>query len=256
MHSVPRTDRNEIRHSRMTAPKTQTMIGHCAAATASLVAAITPTLPVASLNDTSGLPCSASNCFTAATISLDRLGLVVAGEQHDRHHAAVGVQQPARRRHVGHRLGQHRLVAREHAPLRRAFVPAGVQRLREPGQIHGGLHARQVPHVPGEVVDRRHHGVVDAPLRLRLDDHVQDVDADRELRRDHGRVDVVARVGAQLGHAPVEVADLHLAALPRAEDAEHDRQRHDDDRRAPRRHAREAAPERRHRRAARCRRSG
>ena len=40
----------------MTAPKTQSMIGHCAAATASLVAAITPTFPVASLNDTSALP--------------------------------------------------------------------------------------------------------------------------------------------------------------------------------------------------------
>ena len=53
----------------MTAPKTQTMIGHCAAATASLVAAITPTLPVASLNETSGFPCADSNCLTAATIA-------------------------------------------------------------------------------------------------------------------------------------------------------------------------------------------
>ena len=68
MHSVPRTDLNDIRHSRMTAPNTQTMIGHCAASTASLVAAITPTLPVASLNDTSVLPWLASNALTSATI--------------------------------------------------------------------------------------------------------------------------------------------------------------------------------------------
>ena len=89
--------------------------------------------------------------------------------------------------------------------------------------------------------------VVDAPLRLRLGDHVEHVDADRELRRHHGRVDVVARVGAQLRHAAVEVADLHLPALPGAEDAQHHGQRHDDDRRAPASSTpREPPPERLH----------
>ncbi len=39
---MPASERNETRHSRIVEPKTQAMIGHCAAATASLVAAITP----------------------------------------------------------------------------------------------------------------------------------------------------------------------------------------------------------------------
>jgi hypothetical protein len=107
-----------------------------------------------------------------------------------------------------------------------------------------GLDAGQIDHVPREVVDGRHHAVVDAPLRLGLRDHVDHVDADRELRRHHGRVGVVSRVGPQLRHASVEVADLHLSALPDTEDAQHRGQPHDDDRRHPRRHAGEATPKR------------
>jgi hypothetical protein len=51
----------------------------------------------------------------------------------------------------------------------------------------------------------------------RLDDDVEDVDADRELAGDDVAVAVVARVGAQLGHARLRVADRGLAALPHAE---------------------------------------
>ena len=219
MQSVPRTERNVSRHSRMTAPNTQTRIGHCAAVTASLVAAITPTLPVASLNETSGLPWSGLE-------PLDR------GDDRARSSPPCGravnsitgitlqsaFSRPRRRRHVGHRLREHRLVARQHAPLRAALVPAGVQRLRDARQVDRRLDARQVRHVPGEVVDRRHHargrrtprGFVSA-ITFRMSTPIENFDVTTR------GVAVVARVGAQLRHAAVEVADLHLSALPPAE---------------------------------------
>ena len=45
--SVPMTERNVTRHMTLTAANTPTRISICLAATVSLVAAITPTLPVA-----------------------------------------------------------------------------------------------------------------------------------------------------------------------------------------------------------------
>ncbi len=56
------------RQSAATTPKTQTSIGNCAAATASLVAAMTPTLPVASRKWISLFGCSASIFFVSATM--------------------------------------------------------------------------------------------------------------------------------------------------------------------------------------------
>ena len=61
------TERNVTRHMTLTAANTPTRISICLAATVSLVAAITPTLPVASRTRACGRGLSARHCFTAAT---------------------------------------------------------------------------------------------------------------------------------------------------------------------------------------------
>ena len=65
--SVPATERNESRQSTIVAAQTHSSIGNWAATTTSLVAAMTPTLPVASWNFTWSESWLARNSFTAAT---------------------------------------------------------------------------------------------------------------------------------------------------------------------------------------------
>ena len=145
-------------------------------------------LPVASRNVTSGWPGLASIRFASVDDARDRLGLVIRAEDHDRDDAAVGVEQAGRGRHVGHRLGEHRRIPRQHAPLRTALVPAGVERPGHAREVDRRLHALDVGHAPGELVDRGHDVEVDAALGLGLGDDRQDVDADRELRGHQRRV--------------------------------------------------------------------
>ena len=71
-------------------------------------------------------------------------------------------------------------------------------------------HALDVAHVPGEAVDRVDHGEVDAAIGLGLDDHVDDVGADRETLADQVAVLVVARFGPQFRHAGLRVADASI----------------------------------------------
>jgi hypothetical protein len=68
MQAVARTDRKVIRQSRITAANTPIRIGNCADFTASLVAAITPTLPVASRNLRFSVSCRDRKLFTSVTI--------------------------------------------------------------------------------------------------------------------------------------------------------------------------------------------
>ncbi len=70
MQSVPSTDRNVIRHSSMMAPNTRASIGFSAAATSSLVAAITPTFPVARRKiSRSGVTSSSSAKASSSSLS-------------------------------------------------------------------------------------------------------------------------------------------------------------------------------------------
>ena len=163
--------------------------------------------------------------------ALDGRGLVIAQEQHHRHHVAVGVQQAGAGLDVARRLRELVGLARNVAPLEAAFVPAGDRDLGDDGQRHHFLHAVDVAHLPREGVDGRHELVAGAGRLLRLDDDLEDVDADRELGGDDVAVAVVARVGAQLGHARLRIADGRLAALPDAEHAQQHGDADDDDQR-------------------------
>src|SRR5215217_2744441 len=65
MQSAERMDRNVIRQSTITAPKTQSRIGFSAVATTSLTAAMTPELPLARTNFAFGDGLAAANSFVA-----------------------------------------------------------------------------------------------------------------------------------------------------------------------------------------------
>ena len=67
MLRVALIDLKVIRQSRMMAAKTHMRMGNWASETASLVAAMTPTLPVARRNLMSSVPCLSLNALTAAT---------------------------------------------------------------------------------------------------------------------------------------------------------------------------------------------
>ena len=67
MLMVPFSDRKVIRQSTMIAAKTHISMGNWASDTASLVAAMTPTFPVARRMLTSSDPCWAWNALTART---------------------------------------------------------------------------------------------------------------------------------------------------------------------------------------------
>ena len=67
MHSVARRLRKVTMHITSSAPKIAKFISQRALSTASLVAAITPTLPVASLNSSLSLSLAAAKFFTSRT---------------------------------------------------------------------------------------------------------------------------------------------------------------------------------------------
>ncbi len=132
-------DRKVIRQSRMMAAKTHISIGNWASETASLVAAMTPTLPVASRNLRSSVAVLVVEFLDRGDHPVDGLGLVVDGVDVDRHDAAVAVEQPGGGVDVGHRLGHGRRVARQLAPLEAALVPAGVDDLGDPADAEDRL---------------------------------------------------------------------------------------------------------------------
>ena len=113
---------------------------------------------------------------------------------------------------------------------------------RDPGrtQLAGFLHAGEV-----RTRDRAHQLVTDAHRLARLHDRGEHVDADAEPGGDDVAVAVVARVGAQLRHARLGVADRGRAPLPRPERREHGGERNDGERRAPAGDAGQARPQRR-----------
>ena len=97
-----------------------------------------------------------------------------------------------------------------------SFQPA-IAILAMKGSVIDVLHARHVAHVPGEAIDLGHEVVADAHRLLGLDDRGQHVDADGELRGDDVVIAVVARVGPQLRHPGLRIADGRLAPLPPAQ---------------------------------------
>src|ERR1019366_5415282 len=66
MQRVARMERKVTKQRAMTAPKTHSTMGRWAEATTSLVAAITPALPLARRNFALGDGCSAAKAFTAS----------------------------------------------------------------------------------------------------------------------------------------------------------------------------------------------
>ena len=64
---VPTTERKVSRHMTMTAANTPTRISSCLASTVSLVAAITPTLPVARRSCAPAIGLALRQCFTSLT---------------------------------------------------------------------------------------------------------------------------------------------------------------------------------------------
>src|SRR3546814_6934497 len=79
--------------------------------------------------------------------------------------------------------------------------------------LHHVAHAVLILHVPAEALDLRHRLVIDARIGKALDDDLQLIDAEREVRGDRVRVTIEARIGAQLGHTFGGVADAHLVHL-------------------------------------------
>src|SRR2546430_13580319 len=80
-----------------------------------------------------------------------------------------------------------------------------------------------------------------------LDDRRQQIDADRELRRNDVAVLVVARVRTQLRHARLGIPDRGLSTFPPAEHCKARGDDDDDERRAAIGDAGQAPPERRER---------
>ena len=107
MHSVARRLRKVMRHITSSAPKMAKFISQRALSTASLVAAVTPMLPVASLNSSLSLLFFAAKDFTSATSRGDGLALLVGGVDEHLHRAAVRVEQPRGRVDGGHALRHH-----------------------------------------------------------------------------------------------------------------------------------------------------
>ena len=125
----------------MTAANTQPRIGYSLAFTSSLVAAITPTLPVARLNVAPDIGFASRHAFTSATTRSMVLGLVIPQEQHDRDHVAVGVQEAGAGLDVTRGLRELVGLARDVAPLEAALVPAGDGDLGDDRQRHDFLNA-------------------------------------------------------------------------------------------------------------------
>ena len=156
MHSVARRLRNVTMHITSSAPKIAKFISQRALSTASLVAAVTPMLPVASLNSSLSDRARGAKSFTSRT----RRAMVspcwsVVFDQH-LHRAAVGVQQARGGVDRRHRLRHHLRVARQLAPLEVALVEAGVDHLGQARQRDHRLRPGHVLHVPVEALDRRH----------------------------------------------------------------------------------------------------
>ena len=144
---------------------------------------------------------------------VERLGLVVGQVGDHRHHRAIGVEQiRVVDRGLLRRVVQHVLVAVDRQPLRVALERAGGDLARRIGQRHRRLHAGHLPQRPGQPVGLDQRRVLEAALRLGLDDDGELVRRQRVVGGDVGVVEVVARVGPQLGRAGVEVADLELGA--------------------------------------------
>ncbi len=173
---------------------------------------------------------------------LDGLGAVIGQEQHDRHHAAVAIEQAGAGFHVALRLYQLALVTRQVAPLQAALAPAGADDLGHAGQAHHVTHALDVLHVPREAVDGIDDAMVDAAVGPGLDDDVEDVGADLELGGDEFAVAVVARFRPELRYTRLGVTDRRFHALDEPEHAQHQRDHDDDRRRAALGDAGEAVP--------------
>ena len=158
------------------------------------------------------------------------LGLVVGEKDHDRQHAAVGIEQAGGRVDGRDRLGQRLPVAGQNAPLERAFVPAGVDDFGHRGERDHGLHPGHGPHVPLELVHQRHHIMVHAAVGHRFHNHRDDVHADAELARDDPGVLIVAGILAEFRYPGEQVTNFDLLRFVPAPHSENDPDGDDEER--------------------------
>jgi hypothetical protein len=203
-----------------------------------------PALPAASRKRRSGTLWASANAFRLRDDAVERLGAVVGEVGDDRHHRALGVEQVGVvDRSLLRRVVQDFLVARDRQPLRVAFERAGRDLARCVGEGDGGLHAGNLAQRPREAVGLDQRGVFEAAFLAGLDDDGERVARQRVVRRDVGVVAVVARLGAKLRRARVEVADPELL---RDDEPAGRKNRGNGDRRdgvAPRREPLEHAPQ-------------
>src|SRR5690625_7353915 len=74
---------------------------------------------------------------------VDGSDAVVAGKNHDRHGAAIAVEQAGVGANVLQVLAHDKLVAWQNLPAQAALVPAGIDHLGHHGQSHDALQDRK-----------------------------------------------------------------------------------------------------------------
>ncbi|MCY1208694.1 hypothetical protein D9M72_203280 [compost metagenome] len=144
---------------------------------------------------------------------IEGLGLVVGQVGHHRHHRAVGVEQ-LRIVHRGllRAVIQHVLVTRDGQPLGVALVRSRSDLAHRVDQRDGGLHPRLLLQQPAQPIRLDQALVLEATFGRCLQHDREQVAGQRVVGGDVGVVEVVARVGPQLGRTGVQVADLQLQA--------------------------------------------
>jgi hypothetical protein len=153
--------------------------------------------------------------------ALERLGAVVGEIRDHRHHRAGRIEE-LRVVHRGLLRGviEDVLVAAQREPLRVALEGAGSDLAHRVGQRARALHAFDLAQLPREAIRLHQRLVAKAAFRARLHDHRELVAGERVVLRHVGVVAVVARLGAKLRRAGVEIADLQPARADEAADRE------------------------------------
>ncbi|MND79000.1 hypothetical protein D3C80_707250 [compost metagenome] len=138
------------------------------------------------------------------------VGLVIVQVGIERQQAAVVVVQPARGTGGDHVQG--RLVVDQVIPLRAAFGEADQHPAVEQRQRVCRVHALQATQLPVEVIHVFQGAVGRTATGGGAHHHREHIAAGAVVPGDEGIVAVVARIGAQLGSAGVEVANLQVQA--------------------------------------------
>ena len=138
---------------------------------------------------------------------------------------------------------QRLVVGDELVPLEVALVEAHHRQLRQAGHRLRAFHTGQLLQPPAEFVDLAQRGVAGALVVGRGHHHRQDVGAGGVVLHDEGVVQVVARVGAQLGRTGIEVTDFDAHGQRHRHRQQHRRRGDGDDRRLALRELRQEGPD-------------